>query len=186
MKANMPRDPEHFAAIEDWTAALIGHALNRDPAFIVEQLNGSLCDHGPTALNGAVAIAPPLVNFYVGKDDVPISFNATWNACIRDRVSLGLVRNNPDRIVYRSGRVIVSRGRSCDDYHRIGDGTQWWHPDLKMFFTWDREKHLLTVPKGYVAVRRNALQDIVQKDAPAILEIDDLRRESWDPRLYLL
>jgi hypothetical protein len=71
----------------------------------------------------------------------PVSSNEFWNACIRgEQMTLEDIRSNPDR--NEDGLP-----RTCASYHTQDS---WYHPDLRVHFTWDPETGRLALPEGYV------------------------------------
>jgi hypothetical protein len=80
---------------------------------------------------------------------VPLSSDMLWNLCMRNQTPLA-----PDGQPY-----------NCSRYH---EGSEWRHPDLQMFFTWNQvmDPPLLTLPDGYRAVR----QETADSSASSITE----------------
>lgn len=119
-------------------AALMG----RDLAFIVEQLQDPfLCESINTALHLVPqTVVATTIPFPIGMDGIPLSRNPSWNACIRGEVTLAVIRNNPDRD--EDGRPEDCASYSTDNV--------WRHPDLRMYFVFERSPLRIELPKGYV------------------------------------
>ena len=90
----------------------------------------------------------PSIAFFPVAADGPVSSNRLWNKCIRgEHIGLTDIRANPDR-------TDDDLPRGCAEY-RTGDS--WYHPDLRIHFTWNRETGYLDLPEGYVPMLRAEL-----------------------------
>jgi hypothetical protein len=71
----------------------------------------------------------------------PLSSNPVWNACVRgEHLSWSEIQANPDRD--EEGRPFT-----CGHYHTQDS---WYHPDLGIYFTWNRFTKQLELPEGYL------------------------------------
>lgn len=128
---------ERNEGVWEWTALEIGRrtGLSRDTAMMWIR-NESVCPQEEVA-----AVEKPDITFFPVSKDGPVSSNALWNACVRgDRITLEDIRNNPDRD--EDGLP-----RTCGSYHT---GDSWYHPDLGVYFTWNRITGELQLPDGYI------------------------------------
>ena len=83
----------------------------------------------------------PSIAFFPVAEDGPVSNNPLWNKCIRgEHVEITDVRANLDR-------TDDGLPRGCAEY-RTGDS--WYHPDLRVYFTWNRHTKHLKLPDGFV------------------------------------
>jgi hypothetical protein len=89
----------------------------------------------------------------LAEDGYPVSLNnPVWNLCVRGTATLADIRNNPDVVTTRSGKIIH---KSCDAYRTAGSNL-WSYPD-DSFLTFTITPHpgakpTVTVPSGYVIV----------------------------------
>jgi hypothetical protein len=67
----------------------------------------------------------------LNNDGYIVSTNPVWNACIRGKASLGLIKSNADQVEWRQGSVEYSRPLTCSDYHKNPDNV-WTHPDFPL------------------------------------------------------
>lgn len=119
-------------------------AALKDPAFCVSASQAAAPTKEPLAVR-------------INKDGFVLSSNPVWNACIRGKATLGLIKSNKDTVVSRQGKIVTLRPKSCDDYH-TNSFSIWKHPDFDgLEITLDTKGHLVgSVPNGYVAVRDTA------------------------------
>lgn len=129
---------ENDDGVWDWTALEIARLSGLSPETAGDWLrNEAVCPSEDVA----AAESTIEVTLFPVSHDGPVSGNALWNACVRgERITLEQVRANPDRD--EDGLP-----RTCGSYHT---GSSWYHPDLSIFFTWDRETGSLRLPDGYV------------------------------------
>ncbi len=88
-----------------------------------------------------------LTSFYVSSEGTPLSSNPTWNKCVTGKFTYEDIQANLDR--NRKGTP-----KSCADYHT---GSNWYHPDFRMFFDWNVATKKLTLPSGYVIKKNEAV-----------------------------
>ncbi len=127
----------------EWIAEQLATDMNRDVDLIIEALkDSSLCQ--PAAQQAKVSQS---IAFNVNSAGFPVSSNQTWNKCISGKVTLADIRANPDK--NEDGLA-----RDCSDYHT---GGLWYHPDLKVYFNFDRKKKTVELPKGYVVQKEQSV-----------------------------
>jgi hypothetical protein len=130
----------------EWIAEQLATQMNRDADMILEALKDeSLCQTSQIEAKVSKPVA-----FDVSAAGYPVSSNNTWNKCISGKVTLADLRSNTDK--NEDGL-----SRDCSDYHT---GSLWYHPDLKIYFSFDRKKKTVNLPTGYV----------VQKDQSVTLK----------------
>ena len=134
-------------SIVEWTASYLANLLNRDTDMIFDALTDPAFCPRPLVQKHALIAHQPLTPFHVNSEGYPVSSNPTWNACITGRVTLEDIRNNPDK-----DRKGVSR--DCGYYR---SEKSWRHPDLQIYFTWDRETKEIGLPEGYEIVAEKQL-----------------------------
>lgn len=124
-------------AVWQWTAQQLSTETGLASDAIMTALHdASLCPEEKVVQAPALS----LVQFPIAQDG-PISSNALWNSCIRGaHITLEDIRANLDRNE-------DNLPRTCGSYHT---GNSWYHPDLHVFFEWDRHTGQLNVPEGYV------------------------------------
>lgn len=128
----------------EWLAEYLASVMNRNADQLFTALKDpSLC---PTVVEQAKAPVAPIA-LKVNAAGYPVSSNDTWNKCITGRVTLLDIRNNPDKDNH-------GLARDCSDYHT---GAVWYHPDLNLFFTFDRKNKITSVPQGYVVQKEQAV-----------------------------
>ena len=124
--------------------------LNVD--FILAKLRDtSLCADISASLlpqKGAPSVAD--TPMYLGANGFPLSRNPTWMACFEaeyaNRVLIKEdIKNNPDKD--KDGTP-----RDCAYYH-ANSSNIWYHPELKIYFTYNPQNGSYKMPSGYVAVR---------------------------------
>lgn len=128
---------ENGDGVWEWTASEIARLTGMSQDAAMELLRD------PFVCPADAVAAAPVVNItlFPVAHDGPVSSNPFWNACVRgEHVSLADVRANPDR--NEDGLPLT-----CGRYHT---GSSWYHPDLSVFFTWDRTTGSLRLPDGYV------------------------------------
>lgn len=136
IKRMLPDAPD--AGLLQWALLRIASVVPRDHALLRTLLiEGDLC---PKPRPVARVSLVRTVVLAMDAEGVPVSTNATWNACIRGYVTLEQIRANPDRD--QDGRA-----RDCGWYHT---GSLWRHPDAGIEFQWDREQGTAVAPEGYV------------------------------------
>jgi hypothetical protein len=98
----------------------------------------------PVTITADVA-ADGTIIFPMATDEIPVSSNMAWNACIRNIPMLD-----------ESGQPL-----SCSRYH---DGYTWSHPDLGITFIWNTSLNpvLLKLPDGYKAQVTESADSILQ------------------------
>lgn len=120
-------------------ADYLGQLINRDGDVVMAALeNDDLCPQ-PVARGFTPSVAAEL-SFPVNAAGYPVSSNATWNACVTGRVTLEQIRANTD--TDEDGLP-----RDCGSYHTAN---VWRHPDLGIYFQWNRKTKQITLPEGYV------------------------------------
>lgn len=130
-----------------WSAQVLAERIGLSKEVTLSLLeNDDLCTPLVTAsAQQKVALATP--TFFPVDDEGPLSSNALWNKCIRgNEVTLEDIRSNPDTDE-------AGRPNSCGTYHT---GTSWYHPDLDIYFTWNRQSGELEIPEGYIAIVQTA------------------------------
>ncbi len=142
MQESLPDDAGN--GVIEWIAGYLATILNRDAEMLVDALKDStLC---VKEIPQAKAPAKP-VAFNVNIHGFPVSSNETWNKCLTGKITLQDIRANTDKD--EDGIA-----RDCSDYHTAN---LWYHPDLKMYFTFDRKKKVVGVPKGYIVKKDEAV-----------------------------
>lgn len=120
-----------------WFSGYIAHLVDGDRDRIFNALSDpQLCVESEPE----VQAEPGPVAFPVSLQGYPLSTNETWNKCVTGRFTLRDIRNNPD--TDESGTP-----RSCSDYHT---STIWYHPDLHVYFFFDRTRRITDPPDGFV------------------------------------
>lgn len=141
MRRSMPK--AFTIAMRNWVAQYLAPIMNRDAEVIADALrDSSLCATEEAAAPVRVA---SLQSFPVDIAGYPVSSNSTWNACVRGSVTLEILRSNPDK-----NEDGLARG--CAWYHT---GSIWKHPDLNVYFGWNRKEKEVTLPAGY-AIKQDA------------------------------
>jgi hypothetical protein len=120
-----------------WTAGEMATLTGLNPAFAEQVLrDASVCDENVAQEDPRLAKLAQ-VTFFPVDETGPVSSNLLWNYCVRGlNVSHAMIQANPDQ-----------NRHSCGDYHTQ---TSWYHPDLGIFFTWDRQTGELKLPEGYL------------------------------------
>lgn len=122
-------------------AHMLAVTMGRNVDFLEEKLTDTqLCMGISTALqNKIVAFVPEEEITFPTVDGYPYSSNSTWNSCIRgQRMTLDAYTDLDE-----SGRKVT-----CADF-RTGD---WYrHPDLAIYFRFNRETKEIFLPAPYVA-----------------------------------
>ncbi len=127
-------------------AKSLADVMDRDIDFVMEQLNDeTLC--GSTQAKAGSNVSTADVPFRISEAGYPVSKNSTWNACITGKVKPWDIRNNLDRD--EDGLP-----RDCSYYHT---GSLWKHPDLMIYFTWNKKTKAVTLPDGYVVKQEQKL-----------------------------
>ncbi len=121
-----------------FTIELAGPA-DRDVTFSWIALGVS----NPVMLNAELTDEGTII-FPLASDNIPVSSNMAWNACIRNITMLD-----------ESGQPL-----SCARYH---DAYTWTHPDLQISFVWNTSMTppLLQLPAGYTARVTEDAQGII-------------------------
>lgn len=136
--------PNATNGLIEWLAEYLASIMDRDAGQVLAALKDpTLC---PEPVQEAVLPAAP-VAFKVNAAGYPVSSNPTWNKCIAGKASLLDIRNNPDKDNH-------GLARDCSDYHT---SNVWYHPDLHLFFTFDKKNKATTVPQGYLVQKEQAV-----------------------------
>jgi hypothetical protein len=123
--------------------------MNRPLDFVLQKLDdrksclGILSSRLPKPKDSAAKST----GFPVAADGFPVSTNDTWNACIRNDVTLSDLRSNSDRD--NDGLA-----RDCSSYHTKDI---WRQPDLGIYFGFDRQTKTVTLPEGYFVENVNVV-----------------------------
>lgn len=145
MQRSLPENASD--GVIQWMADYLAPLLHGDVDMILDALqDGDLCDlHAQAVID--TDHNRESIPFIVNAAGFPVSTNPTWNACITGQATLAELRANPDKD--EDGFA-----RDCSDYHTKNS---WYHPDLHLFFTFDRKFRVVTVPSGYVVQREQAV-----------------------------
>lgn len=125
-----------------WTARRIANLIDRDVDFVMDALQDpDLCDDINVSRSTVKEVAvEEKTPFPVDSNGIPLSQNPVWNKCVRGTLnSLSDIRANPD--IDEDGRPLT-----CADYHTQDS---WRHPDLGVYFTWNRFSRTLEIPEDY-------------------------------------
>ncbi len=128
-------------------AQLVSSITGRTQEYVLSTLtDDNLCAEINASLSPANLLTQlKLTPFAVNARGVPVSSNPTWNKCISGgRVTLEDIKSNPDRTERR--RAGVSLPETCASYHTQ---SVWRHPDLDIYFVFDKATRQLIVPEGY-------------------------------------
>ena len=135
MKRAVPADSDD--AVWQWTAekfaAMIG---GKSDAIYAALMDPATCPQ-PTV---AKAKADGAIQFVSVADDGPLSTNPLWNKCVRGQMV------TPADIDSNTDRDEDGKPKTCADYHTQAS---WYHPDLGIYFIWDRVSGALELPDGY-------------------------------------
>ena len=141
-----------------WFAGYVASLIGRDADQVSTALqDATLCVTAPEA---KVETAPTAIR--LDKKGRVVSNNALWNACVRgDRIPLGLIQHNPDKIVDRN----YSRPKTCRDYNMGSDRSVWKMPgEFGIEVTVDAKGRLIgDLPTGYVAVKDKTISNVAAK-----------------------
>ncbi len=122
-------DPEVWQWTAERIASLTGMSSHSVSAYLQDE---GYCGEAVAAVDARVTRLAGLTFFMVDEFGIPVSHNPTWNKCIRgESVTLAGVRAHG----------------SCASFHTQDS---WMHPDLQMYFTWNRHTGVLELPEGYV------------------------------------
>jgi hypothetical protein len=139
MRKAIPEDSD--AGVWQWTAQELA-ALTGLDASVSEALlkDDSVCPQKIAAADKRIQLLAR-ITLMPADETGPLSRNPLWNACVRgEHVSWQELQSNPDRD--EDGRP-----RTCGHYHTQDS---WFHPDLGIFFTWNRITKQLVLPEGYM------------------------------------
>ncbi len=154
------------ASAGDFTLDVSFHTKNDSAIAILKVSDFSVgeVDDASFSSNGLMT-GKDLVVIRLNKDGIVKSSNPVWNACIRGKATLGLIRHNTDRVLHRQGRIRTYRPKSCDAYHRNSFNV-WKHPDFAdLHLTLDKKGHLVGgVPSGYI-VSRDRAEKVADQDS---------------------
>lgn len=145
-------DAMHILA--DALAKQIGLMFGRPD---IQQISAALADPAfcvPKTSMNTEEVKKDAVAIRVNWNGYVISSNPVWNACVKGKATLGLIKKNRDTVMHRQGSIEVYRPLSCDDYH-TDSSNNWRHPDHPDLFVKLNEAGKLagTLPSGFVAVR---------------------------------
>jgi hypothetical protein len=131
----------------EWFAGYLAGLMNRDADQVLAALKDTaLCQTSTVEVRSSESP----VSFDVDAKGFPVSSNATWNKCINGTVKLADIRANEDKD--EDGKP-----RDCSDYHT---SAIWYHPDLKIYFTFDKKKKTISLPEGYVLQKQEAVSQL--------------------------
>ncbi|HLD71433.1 MAG TPA: hypothetical protein VI873_02355, partial [Candidatus Peribacteraceae bacterium] len=135
----LPKEPIH--SFVKRASQRVAELMNRDMDFAMSKIwDRNLCASiTASRLPKDSAVAIKETGFLIDDEGFPVSSNETWNACIRGRVSLHQLRSNSD--TDEDGLA-----KDCGAYHT---GSQWRHPDLHIFFGFNRHTKSVSLPEGY-------------------------------------
>jgi hypothetical protein len=154
MKESIP--PSATSSAVSWFANYLGTIMGRDGSQVLAAL---LDEKFCTPAQEAQAVAPKPIAVRVDGKGYIVSSNPVWNACVRGKATIGLIRKNRDTVMHRQGRIEVMLPLTCSDYHPNTENV-WRHPDhAGLFVTLDAAGRLTSaLPRGYVAVREQVLK----------------------------
>lgn len=125
-----------------WTAQELSTLTGFEASFTEAMLHDdSMCPREEVAATDARMELFNQITLMPADDTGPLSNNPVWNACVRgEHLSWSEIQANADRD--EEGRPFT-----CGHYHTQDS---WYHPDLGIYFTWNRLTKQLELPEGYL------------------------------------